>query len=268
VHFGPPHRPEAAAGVLSLVAARRPDLVVLSGDLTQRAKARQFREARAFVDALGVPALVVPGNHDVPLYRLFERLLAPFRAYREHFAAELEPEFSSASLLAAGINTAHNWTLKNGIVRFARLAEVATLLRGGPANALKVVVAHHPLVRLPGFPNDLPAAHAHPALQVLAAAGAELILGGHLHQGFAGRSEQFLAAPGMILAYAGTASSLRGRGGERGQCSCNWVEWDASSLTVTRLRWDEKGEEFAEQERSRFPRRPRPRTSPPRPPSP
>jgi predicted MPP superfamily phosphohydrolase len=88
--------------VLALAAERRPHLVVVSGDLTQRARPEQFRAERAFVDSLPAPAIVVPGNHDVPLYRFWERIFDPFGAYRRHFAAELEPIFADEELLVVG----------------------------------------------------------------------------------------------------------------------------------------------------------------------
>ena len=256
MHFGPPHRPLAAAGVLALVAARRPDLVVISGDLTQRGKPAHFVEARAFVDSLGAPTLAVPGNHDVPLYRVWERMFSPYTAYQRHFAKELEPVFREPRMVVAGINTAFNWTLKNGCVRLRRLAEVQDLMAGVSEETLKVVVAHHPLVRLPGFPGDLPATNSRGTLEVLAGVGVDLVLGGHLHQGFVGRSEEFHAAPGVVLAYAGTSSSSRGRGGERDECSCNWIEWDERTLDVTRLRWRPGEPGFEEVEWSRFVRAP------------
>ena len=120
VHFGPYHQPEVAAGVLDLIERRRPDLVAVSGDLTQRAKPYQFVEAREFVDRIPVPTIAVPGNHDVPMYRFWERLLAPYGAYRKHFAQELEPVVRDDEMLVVGVNTAHNWTIKDGRITRSR----------------------------------------------------------------------------------------------------------------------------------------------------
>ena len=128
IHFGPKHLPAVSAGVLELAAARRPDLVVISGDLTLRAKPHQFREARAFADELAriAPVLAVPGNHDVPLYRVWERLLQPFGAWRRHFAGELEPVFRDSELLVAGVNTAQAFALKGGrIVESSNRMEIS-----------------------------------------------------------------------------------------------------------------------------------------------
>ena len=125
IHFGPAHLPDRAAGVLDLVAARRPDLVILSGDLTQRAKPTQFRAARRFVDEIGVQVLAVPGNHDVPLYRFWERCLVPLRAYRRHFDSELEPRLADDELLVVGFNTAFNLTLTGGRILRRQLTAAA-----------------------------------------------------------------------------------------------------------------------------------------------
>ena len=110
---------------MAFVERQRPDLVVVSGDLTQRAKPEQFRQARAFVDrieALGVPTLTVPGNHDVPLYRVWERIFNPFGCYRKYFSPELEPVYRDDELLVVGINTAFGWTLKDGRITLAAAA--------------------------------------------------------------------------------------------------------------------------------------------------
>ena len=128
VHFGPPHLPEVAAGVLRLVASRQPDFVALSGDLTQRAKPHQFRDARSWVDRIEAPTVTVPGNHDVPMYRFWERFLRPYGAYRRNFAADLEPVYRDDELLAVGINTAYGWTFTGGRIRLSRLLEVCELI--------------------------------------------------------------------------------------------------------------------------------------------
>src|SRR5688500_13535226 len=125
VHFGPPHLPELAEKIQEFAARRRPDVIALSGDLTQRAKAEQFRQARKFVDRLPAPTLVVPGNHDVPLYRVWERALSPFHAYRKYFAEDLEPVWQDDELLLVGINTAHGWTVKEGRIGLSRLKAFA-----------------------------------------------------------------------------------------------------------------------------------------------
>ena len=259
VHFGPPHRDAVAAGLLALVERRRPGLVVISGDLTQRAKPDQFREARSFVDRLPVPSLVVPGNHDVPMYRVWERALRPFGAYRKWFSGELEPVHRDSDMLVVGINTAFNWTVKEGRIGGRRLREVGELLAATPPGpqVLKVVVAHHPLIPAPNFGSQRVVANARRAIEVFAAAGVDLVLSGHLHQAYIGSSEEYYpqGRPPVLLLHSGTTTSSRGRGGERGRNTCNWIEADERSVVVSHYAWQPPLERFAEQSRHRYPRR-------------
>jgi 3',5'-cyclic AMP phosphodiesterase CpdA len=250
VHFGPPHLPEVAEGVLALVAERRPDLVVLSGDLTQRARPEQFREARAWVDRIPVPTLAVPGNHDVPLYRFWERIFAPFAAYRRHFDADLEPVFRDEELLVVGINTAYNWTWKDGRITLARLVELAELLAAAPDPLLKVVVAHHHLIPPPAFGTQRVLANAFEAIDRFSSAGVDLYIG---------NSEEFYpkGRPPVVILHSGTTTSRRGRGSERAGNTCNWVLADADSMAVSHLRWHPDAGRFAEHSRHWYPRQER-----------
>lgn len=237
IHFGPPHLPKVAAGVRALVQDRKPDLVAVSGDLTQRAKPQQFRAARSFLDGLEAPYLAVPGNHDVPLYRVWERLLCPFRAYRVHFGRELEPILADHAMLVAGFCTAHNWTFKNGRLRRSQLRRAAAVFAGGGAR-LKVAVLHHPLIVVPGFEREPATRRARRALEVFAQVGVELVLSGHLHQLHLARAADHhpdLAPIPLLL--AGTTTSDRGRHREVGVNTGNWVEWDRDRLRVRHLRF-------------------------------
>jgi 3',5'-cyclic AMP phosphodiesterase CpdA len=257
VHFGPAHRADLAEKVLEFAARHRPDLVVLSGDLTQRAKPRQFQEARRFVDRLPAPVLVVPGNHDVPFYRFWERTLRPFGAYRKHFARELEPVWCDDELLAVGINTAHGWTLKEGRVRLSRLREVIAVIDQAPPEMFKVVVAHHPLAPPPRFGSQTVASNSFQAISLFSDAGVDLVLSGHQHQTFVATSEEFYPsgrAPVIIL-HAGTTTSSRGRGSERDKNTFNWIRVDDSSQRVSHFHWEASLAQFVEVSRHWYPRR-------------
>jgi len=241
---------------LEFIAERRPDLVVLSGDLTQRAKAVQFREARAFVDRIPVPTLVVPGNHDVPLYRVWERAFDPYGAYRKHFAAELEPTYQDDELLVIGINTAFGWTLKDGRITLRRLLEVERLLAAAPETLFKVVVAHHHLIPPPNFGTQRVLANAYEAIDLFSTAGVDLILSGHLHQAYIGNSEEFYpkGRPPVVILHSGTTTSSRGRGGEKERNTCNWIRVDRRSMVVSHYRWHTEAERFLEHSRHWYPR--------------
>ena len=97
LHFGR-EDPAVVAGVVRELEIRKPSLVAVSGDLTQRARTGQFRAARAFLDRLPAPIVVVPGNHDIPLFNVFARWLAPLGGYREHINADPEPFFHDEAL--------------------------------------------------------------------------------------------------------------------------------------------------------------------------
>ncbi len=267
VHFGPPHRREVSDGVHQLVRRQRPDLVVISGDLTQRAKPRQFVEARAFVDRFAVPTLTVPGNHDVPMYRVWERVFAPFGAYRKHFATELEPTFEDDELSVIGVNTAFNWTVKSGRVTGAGLRRLASLLAGASPAATtdasdtpgrtKIVVAHHPMVPPPRFDTQRVLGGAYAVVDLLADSGVELVLSGHLHQAWIGSSEAYYPSGRrpVLLAHSGTSTSSRGRGCERGHSTCNWIRLSDESIEISHLGWDPGAGRFNALSRHRFPRR-------------
>lgn len=259
VHFGPPHLPEVSAGVLTFIAERRPDLVVVSGDLTQRAKPEQFRQARRWVDRIPVPTVVVPGNHDVPMYRVWERIFAPYGAYRRHFSDEMEPVFQDEELLVVGINTAYNWTIKDGRITPARLLEVGKLLEQAPDHLLKVVVAHHHLIPPPNFGTQRVLANAYEAIDLFSTVGVDLILSGHQHQTYVGNSEEFYpkGRPPVVILHSGTTTSSRGRGGERDKNTCNLVRIDASSLLVSHYRWEPTADRFTEHSRHWYPRQER-----------
>lgn len=242
IHFGPKHLPEVSTGLRALVEGRQPDLVVISGDLTQRAKPGQFSQARRFVEQLPAPTIAVPGNHDVPMFRFWERLLTPYSAYQRHFADEMEPVWMDDELLVVGVNTAFNWTIKNGRLQSGQLERLRRTIEEHGEGRARILVAHHPMVAAPDFHDRKVLRRAPVVLDELADIGLHLVLSGHLHISFmrfwptppdAGR------APFAIV-HTGTSASSRGRGWERGVNTCNWLEIDEEGFHGEQLRWDGK----------------------------
>lgn len=255
VHFGPPHRPEASAAITDWVAAAPPDLVVISGDLTQRAKPRQFAEARAFVDALEAPVLAVAGNHDVPQYRFWERWLSPLGAWRKHFDPELEPTFESDDLLVVGVNSAIRSTVKDGRVTRRQCRELDERLATA-GERWKVVVVHHELVPGPN-PSPRKVLSGAPRLaEVLAAHRVDLVLSGHLHISHLAWLRDYHPHVDfdVPLVHAGTASSDRGRGRERGENSCYRIRLADGRVEVDRHRFDPEAGRFVADLRSSWSR--------------
>ncbi len=260
IHFGPPHLPDVAEGVIALAVRRKPDLVVISGDLTIRAKPSQFVEAREFVDRIeaesGAATLAIPGNHDVPLYRVWERAFAPYAAYRRHFSPELEPELEDDEMVVIGVNTAHGWTEKDGRITRGRLASLDQRLARIDRGKAKVVVVHHELAPAPRFDNLRVMRGATEAVDLFVRHGVDLVLAGHLHQGFIASSEAYYPsgrAPVFFL-HAGTTTSSRGRGSEVGRNSCNWIEMNESAVRYQHLGWHPATREFVTWSEHRFPR--------------
>lgn len=259
LHFGPHHLDEVAEGVHGLIRDARPDLVVVSGDLTLRAKPHQFRAARQFVDAieqkLGIPVLAIPGNHDVPLYRVWERALAPYRAYERDFSANLEPTFEDDEMLVVGVNTAANWTLKDGLVPRRRLKHLADQLATA-GSRFTVVTLHHPLVPAPRFDNRRVFRHAVETANLLVEHGVDLVLAGHHHQWFVTRSDAYYPSGrrGVLLAHCGTTTSSRGRGCERGLNTANRIRLEGEVIEIDQLGWDGEQGRFAVWSQQRHPR--------------
>lgn len=209
-HFGT-EQPHVVAALLALAARQRPQLVVLSGDITQRAWPAQFRAAKAFIDRLGAPFLAIPGNHDIPLFDLWTRLTRPYAHYAKVFGTDLEPAYSSPDLLVLGVNTTRASRHKNGEVCMAQIDRIAQRLSAASPQQLRVVVVHQPMaVTAACDRRDLLRGHTA-ALRAWSAAGVDLVLGGHIHLPFT-QAQQGLARR-LWVVQAGTAVSSRTRPG-------------------------------------------------------
>jgi 3',5'-cyclic AMP phosphodiesterase CpdA len=239
VHFGRGHQPDRSTAIVRLARARCPDLVVFSGDLTKRAKPSQFREARRFVSALGAPTIAVPGNHDVPLFRVWERVLTPYGAYRKHYAAELEPTWEDGELRVFGVNTAFGWTFTGGRVKRRRIRQLERRLAEGADGRFTIVVLHHPVIPVPGYGSDEVLRNAASVARALSKGGVDLVLSGHVHLSHLGYtpvvdSSKERAVP---VLFSGTASCGRGRGPDAGRNTVHWLEIDQDGVEIERLEW-------------------------------
>src|SRR5438552_3952786 len=107
LHFG---RTDAivAEGLLKDIDTQKPDLIVVSGDLTQRARSLQFEEAKEYLARLHYPQLIVPGNHDIPLFDIFRRFFFPLTRYKKYITEDTTPEFIDEEIAVYGINTARS----------------------------------------------------------------------------------------------------------------------------------------------------------------
>lgn len=223
-HFGTEQAPVVEA-LAMFARQQRPDVLVLSGDITQRARPAQFRAARAFADRLGAPVLAVPGNHDIPLFDLWTRLRRPYARYIAAFGADLEPVHRSADLMVVCVNTTRPWRHKHGEISALQVDRVARLLESAESAQLRVVVVHQPaaVTRAEDVSNRL-RGHAA-ALDRWAADGADLVMGGHIHLPYV-MPLHGLARP-LWAVQAGTAISSRVR--EDAPNSVNLLRWGADS---------------------------------------
>lgn len=180
-HFGTAQPPVMEA-LVELVRQQRPDVLVLSGDITQRATAAQFGEARAFCERLQIPQmLALPGNHDIPLFNPWQRLVTPYARYLRAFGPGLEPVLDTAWLQLSMVNTTRRWRHKNGEVSARQIERVAARLRRAGPGQLRVVVVHQPVYVLRAEDEHDRLLGWEPAVRAWAAAGADIVMGGHIH---------------------------------------------------------------------------------------
>lgn len=224
------------APLIQRVTDLKPDLVVVSGDLTQRARANEFREARRFLDSLPSPQLVVPGNHDVPLYNIFQRFFQPLDKYRRIITNDLEPVYQDGEIAVVGINTARSLTFKGGRVSEEQIARVRERLCKLDARIVKVAVTHHPFDLPENFLDEDLVGRAALAMKMFANCGVDLLLSGHFHISHAGNTAERYRIAGFsaLVVQAGTATSTRGRGESN---SFNAIRVGLADVAIERHMW-------------------------------
>lgn len=242
------------ASLVGSVTEARPDLVVVSGDLTQRARKAEFQAARAFLDLLPGPQLVVPGNHDIPLHNPLARFGRPLERFRRYITADLEPFHADAEMAVLGLNTARSLTVKQGRINDGQIRRAHERLAGLGSDTLKVVVTHHPFDVPVGQPKAAVVGRSHRAMATFAASGVDLFLAGHFHLIHAGQTAERYRIDGhsALVVQAGTATSRRTRGEAN---SFNVIVVDLPTVVVERRIWDDDQARFAVSAVERFFRR-------------
>lgn len=230
LHFGPPYVPTVGEALLETVKDMSPDVVVISGDLTQRAKPEQFAEAREYLDRLPFGTrVVVPGNHDVPLYRVLERLSRPYNLYQKYIAEELDSVVHLDDAVIVALNSTHPYrAIKNGRISSKQLDFCIQAFSSAPAGAARIVVAHHHFAPAPDYEGDEILPNAKRALDTFNRLHVDLIMAGHLHRAYIGNSLDVYPGEdrehGILIVQCGTSTSRRGRVREREKNSFNWIE--------------------------------------------
>jgi 3',5'-cyclic AMP phosphodiesterase CpdA len=250
LHFG-----TETSGVLTELGSSlmrfAPHLVVVTGDLTQRARSSQFRCARRFLDELPFARLVVPGNHDIePLYRPLHRALAPYSRYKRFITPELCPVWHDDGLLVLGLSSVQPWRWKEGTLSLQQLNQMKETAQRYPST-LRILAAHHPIVQAATTRPTRRLSRHDELFSALEAADIGVCLSGHLHQSFSGLAIHPLELPRSVLAvHASTATSTRLRGHAN---AYNQLTIEGSTLQIAATAWD--GQAFEPLSRIQYERR-------------
>lgn len=229
--------------LLGAIRGLSPQLVAISGDLTQRARRNQFEDARTFIRALDCPHLVVPGNHDVPLDDVAHRFLRPLARYREFVTSDLEPVDVDDEVAVMGLNSARSLTFGRGRLNASQISRAAERLRGVDPRLIKIIVTHHPFDLPDAYGDEHLVGRAKAAMAQFAEVGADLFLAGHLHVSHIGHTaERYkIAGHSALVVQAGTISArLRGEPN-----SFNVLRVNRAHISVERRTWDEAQQNFA-----------------------
>lgn len=250
IHFGAVNE-AIIAPLIRTINDVKPDVVAVSGDLTQRARSHQFKQARAFLDSLPTPQIVVPGNHDIPLHNVFLRFAQPLEKYRRYITDELRPFYADDEIAILGINTARSLTIKGGRINKTQVAWLReTFCAVGPA-VTKILVTHHPFDLPEGHDNRDLVGRARMAMTELSTCGADVFLAGHLHISHTGQTAKRykIAGRAALVVQAGTASSTRARGESN---SFNVIRLSGPDISIERLAWRPSQQTFVASVTDRF----------------
>lgn len=237
-HVGSVYRPEVGDALVRWVQDTPCDLLALAGDYTQRAKPGEFQEFASLLDRMGDrPTVLTPGNHDVPVYRVFERLVSPFRNYRRFISEHLDSVIrTEGATVVALCSVAPRRAIVNGRIRPRQLEFAARAFADAPDTDMRIVVTHHAMVRAPDYIVDHPLPGVDHILRRFRDMGVDLVLSGHLHRAFTASSLDIYpheAPEGPIwLVYSGSATSSRGRARESGENTVNRIEVHQEHLVV------------------------------------
>jgi 3',5'-cyclic AMP phosphodiesterase CpdA len=242
LHFGRVN-PSLIDPLIRTVREVGPNVVAISGDLTQRARSHQFQQARTFLDALPKPQIIVPGNHDIPLHNVFARFLEPLTKYKRYITDDLQPVYEDEEVVIIGVNTARSLVFKGGRInesQVGRLREKFCSLENG---VVKVVVTHHPFDLPEGYDERALVGRARMAMTGLAECGADLFLAGHLHVSHTGHTKRYnISGHSALVVQAGTATSTRERGETN---SFNLLRIAYPAIAVERFTWNPLQSSFA-----------------------
>jgi 3',5'-cyclic AMP phosphodiesterase CpdA len=253
LHAGSVEEPAVARSLEPLIERLAPELIAVTGDLTHRGRRAEHERAAALLRGLGRPLLVIPGNHDIP-YTFPARFTRPWAEFERQWET-VEPVFRSGGLVVVGLNSVRPWRHQSGGIRKAQLERVAELLSDAPDDALRVVALHHHLIGAPWRSRKKPVSRRSEVLAGLVDAGAELILGGHIHQAAVSERHEFEVDPNGLRGVTVSVAPGLGqpRPNRRGEArGVHLYEASTESLLVQTYVWRE--DDWGLTARRRFPR--------------
>jgi len=249
LHFGQVNY-ETLEPLLKKIKQINPDIVIVSGDLTQRAQKKEFLEAGEFLRRLGKPRIVIPGNHDVPLYNLFSRLFRPHKRFKKFIAEDLEPFYNDKQTIIVGLNTAVGLTLRRGSLKKSQIARAIKLLKSNRQNMLKIVVTHHPF-EIPNHVRHPLIRRANKILNSFSSAKPDIFLAGDAHLTHASQSTfvHKTSTYKSLIALAGTATSTRTR---KEVNSFSVIKFKQPQISIEQYTWQEKQKTFELMQTQKF----------------
>ncbi len=255
IHYGEGFQHDRAANLLLQINELKPDAVVVSGDLTMRARRTQFRKARKLLEAIEAPLLVVPGNHDVPLFDLLTRVLNPFANYNKYISDLTVGAFQFPHVSILGLNTVNPWKHQEGIIRSKDLDRVREWSAEQPANSWKVVVVHQHFANLVGHHRPGVFSNGEYLIDSMAQAGIHAVLHGHVHYSNVVSSAMFFPdlKRHLALVTVGTATCQRTRG-EVPTNHFNIIEFCEPEIHIRQCDWSLEVGQFVEERSVRFDR--------------
>lgn len=214
----------------------KPDLVVISGDFVLRADlTMQWRTIAAYLRMLPQPQMLVPGNHDIPLFNEFSRIFFPFRHYLRYMTATLNPVFYGPGLAVVGGSSAHGWTIDGGYLYRDQVRKIVQAFDGAAADACRVLVLHHHVVDPPGHVRRRKIRNARTVVELMEQQRVDLFLCGHTHMSYVAPLQTLW--PGLrypvIVSQCGTSTSRRGRGHEQGKNSFHCIHINEDMIHIT-----------------------------------
>ncbi len=221
---------EVAAALQKMIPALNPDAVVISGDLTQRAKSAEFESVSKLIDALPNVKVIVPGNHDIPLYNVWARFVHPLKRYKQYIQEQIEPLYVDEEIVLIGINTARSLAFKGGRISKQQIHYIEQMVQDAPLGSFKVLITHHPLEDMW---ND-PTSH-------LIDVGINAFIFGHRHKTKYTQIKNKDGSKSALVLQAGTATSTRYRNENN---SFTVIKIENTIITLDLIRWDKEKKEF------------------------